>query len=266
MLPEAFLDILNTRNDRGLRINKFIADTGHCSRRQADHLLQEGRVKINGNIASLGDRVKPGMLVEIEGKEYLVSSSESGLETAKLHKIYLAYHKPKGIVCTCDPREKANILDVIQFPQRIFPIGRLDKDSSGLILLTNDGDIVNRILRAEHQHEKEYLVEVNRPFKNEDRIRMERGLPILGQMTLPCKIKMQAPSSPHFRITLIQGLNRQIRRMCEYLGYEVLSLKRVRIMNVSLGSLKIGEYRFLTPKELAQLESLLHHSYNPKPF
>ena len=222
-------------------INKYISDSGLCSRRQADQLLLAGRVHINGRVAHKGERVQPGDRVTVDGRPV----SGAG------EKLYLALYKPRGIVCTTDRRDPNNITDYVNHPQRIFPIGRLDKDSEGLILLTSDGDIVNRILRATGRHEKEYVVTVDKPLSPRFLERMAKGVPVLGQVTLPCRIWQTGPSS--FRIILVQGLNRQIRRMCEYLGYEVQRLLRVRIMNIRLGKMQPGHWRELTDSELKVL-------------
>lgn len=229
----------------GTRLNKFIADSGYCSRREADRLIEEGKVLIDGRVGVLGDRILPGMRVSVEGH---VVSGESD-------KVYIALNKPKGIVCTADPREPMNVVDYIGFPQRIFPVGRLDKDSEGLLLLTSDGEIVNRILRAAGGHEKEYEVMVDKNVTTEFLQKMSAGVPILDTVTLPCKIRKTGPRS--FNLILIQGLNRQIRRMCEALGYNVVSLKRIRIMNIKLGRLDTGHWRHLTDKELGELFATL---------
>lgn len=253
----SYADILQKREENGIRLNKFIADCGHCSRRQADFLIENGLVEINGEKATMGTRVKVGMQVKVEEKIYTVKEADPQKNSAQIEKIYLAFHKPKGIICTTDLSVKGNIIEALQYPTRIFPIGRLDKDSTGLILLTNDGDIVNRLLRSENKHEKEYEVEVKTSISDETLNKMQQGLYLheLEQTTLPCKIKRL--SKTKFRIVLVQGLNRQIRRMCEAVGAEVKTLERIRILNISLGNLKKGEYRKLGFKELAQLESLL---------
>lgn len=229
-------------------INKYISDSGLCSRRQADRLLLEGRVHINGRVAHKGERVQPGDRVMVDGRPV----SGAG------EKVYLALYKPRGIVCTTDRRDPHNITDYVNYPQRIFPIGRLDKDSEGLILLTSDGDIVNRILRATGRHEKEYVVRVDRDISPRFLERMGKGVPVLGQMTLPCSIRQTGPRS--FTIILVQGLNRQIRRMCEYLGYEVQHLKRMRIMNIRLGKMQPGHWRELTDSEMTVLLGSLAES------
>ena len=227
--------------DKGIRINKYISDAGKCSRREADKWIEDGRVRLDGKVATLGDRVLPGMKVEIEGEEIHLSRN---------HK-YIMLNKPVGIVCTCDRTEKANVIDFIDHDRRIYPIGRLDKDSEGLLLLTSDGDIVNKILRAEERHEKEYDVIVDKPITNEFLRSMAGGVRILGTTTLPCKLRKTGERS--FTIILTQGLNRQIRRMCEALGYHVRALRRTRIMFMRLGNLKLGQWRNLTPSELQEL-------------
>lgn len=232
---------------KGTRINKYIAASGFCSRREADKLIEEGKVYIDGQLADLGSRVIEGQEVTIDGKPLTMKDSH----------VYLALNKPLGITCTTDQRDVDNIVDFLNYPTRVFPIGRLDKNSSGLILLTDDGDIVNRLLRAENGHEKEYLVTVDKPYDDEFLKRMSGGLPILGQMTLPCTVKKTGNRS--FKIILKQGLNRQIRRMCDYLGYKVVKLRRVRIMNIELGDLPVGHYRPLTNHEKKILFDLLNY-------
>jgi len=227
--------------DKGVRINRFIADAGKCSRREADRWIEDGRVTINGRIASIGDRVLPGMRVEVDGEP---------IKLSRTHK-YIMLNKPEGIVCTCDPNEEHNVVKFIDHDRRIYPIGRLDKDSSGLLLMTSDGDIVNRILRAEGKHEKEYNVTVDKPITPEFVKKMSSGVQILGTTTLPCKVTRTSERT--FTIILTQGLNRQIRRMCEVLGYNVRKLNRVRIMHLRLGNLKVGQWRNLTPTEMAEL-------------
>lgn len=227
--------------DRSISINKFIASTGLCSRRGADKLLDAGRVTLNGEVARKGNRVEAGDEVTVDGKSL----------TEKPAAVYLALHKPAGITCTTDQRDKSNIIDFVNYPERIFPIGRLDKPSTGLILLTNDGDIVNKILRVENAHDKEYIVTVDKPINREFIKRMSGGLPILDTVTKRCEVEKLGKH--RFRIILTQGLNRQIRRMCEYLGYEVRTLKRIRIMNVRLDDLPVGEWRELREDELEVL-------------
>lgn len=233
-----------------VRLNKAIGDTGYCSRRQADELIDKGVVTINGTVATLGDRVMPGDEIRIHGKK-LVDTSET---------VYIAFNKPVGITCTGNPKVKDNVIDYINHEERIFYIGRLDKPSEGLLLLTNDGDIVNKILRAGNEHEKEYVVFVDKPITQSFLRQMRNGVPILDTVTKKCKVEQQSRYS--FKITLIQGLNRQIRRMCDYLGYEVVSLKRIRVMNIELGELPVGRWRNLTPEELRTLKNALQDSDN----
>lgn len=228
-----------------ISLNKFISSTGICSRREADKWIEAGRVKINGAIAKKGNRVTTADKVTIDGQPLL----------SKPKSIYIALHKPPGITCTTDLKDKDNIIDFVGHPQRIFPIGRLDKASSGLILLTNDGDIVNQILRVENNHEKEYIVKVDRPITHGFLTKMSKGIPILGTVTKSCQL--EKISKVVFKIILTQGLNRQIRRMCEFLNYKVISLKRVRIMNIQLGKLKVGQWRNLTKEELENLQQQL---------
>ncbi|TCO07193.1 23S rRNA pseudouridine(2604) synthase RluF [Natronoflexus pectinivorans] len=232
-----------------VRINKYLSETGFCSRRKADELIEAGKVTINGKVPEKGTKVNPDDEVRVNGK--LIADS------GKKH-VYIAFNKPIGIVCTTDTkREKNNIVDFIKHPQRIFPIGRLDKPSQGLILLTSDGDIVNKILRARNNHEKEYVVTVNKPITREFLRRMSEGVPILDTITRKCYVEQI--NSQSFKIILTQGLNRQIRRMCEYLGYNVTALKRVRIMNIHL-DLPVGKWRNLTAKELNELNRLVSDS------
>lgn len=232
-----------------VRINKYLSQLGFCSRREADKLIDQGRITINDKVPEMGTKVTTGDVVKVDGKP--VSKKE-----LKEPNVYLAFNKPVGIVCTTDTRvEKNNIIDFINYPKRIFPIGRLDKPSEGLIFLTNDGDIVNKILRARHNHEKEYVVSVNKPITKDFIQKMSSGIPILGTVTKKCVVEKL--DEHVFRIVLVQGLNRQIRRMCEYLGYGVTSLKRVRIMNIQL-DLPTGEWREFTPEELKELRQLLN--------
>ena len=232
------------------RINKYLSEVGFCSRRRADKLIVEGKVKINGKIPEIGTKVKDEDQVEVEGQRIERSTKQKN--------IYLAFNKPVGIVCTTDREvEPNNIIDFIKYPKRVFPIGRLDKFSEGLIFLTNDGDIVNKILRARNNHEKEYIVSVNRPINKEFIQAMSNGVEIIGTKTKNCFVKKLGPKK--FKIILTQGLNRQIRRMCESLGYRVQSLKRIRIMNIKL-DLPIGKYRELSKEELAELNRLLKNS------
>jgi 23S rRNA pseudouridine2604 synthase len=233
-----------------ISLNKFISQTGMCSRRQADKLIDEGRVLLNGEIARTGNRVAAGDEVKVDGK--IIRQKD------KPELIYIALHKPPGIICTTDRSIKNNIVDFVGHPRRIFPIGRLDKPSEGFILLTNDGDIVNKILRAAHAHEKEYIVHVDKKITSSFVKKMASGVPILDTVTLPCFVEKRQPHT--FRIVLTQGLNRQIRRMCEYLGYQVTGLKRVRIMNIFLGDLKKGKWRPLTDGEITELKRQLRDS------
>jgi len=232
------------------RINKYLSEVGYCSRRRADRLIEEGKVTINGKIPEIGTKVKDGDQVEVEGQRIQKSTKQK--------KIYIAFNKPVGIVCTTDRGlEPNNIIDFIKYSKRIFPIGRLDKSSEGLIFLTNDGDIVNKILRARNNHEKEYIVGVNRPITREFIQNMSNGVEILGTKTKNCFVKQLEPKK--FKIILTQGLNRQIRRMCDALGYRVQSLKRVRIMNIKL-DVPTGKYREFTKEELLELNKLLVNS------
>lgn len=231
----------------GIRLNKYLGDAGVCSRREADRLIEEGVIAVDGTTASVGTRVLPGQSVTMRGKAVSL--------TKKDDKVVLAFHKPRGVECTSDRSNPDNIIDYIKYNKRIYTIGRLDKNSSGLILLTNDGDLANKIAKAGENHEKEYLVRVDKPLTKEFLYRMANGLPILGKKTAPCRV--QQIGECFFRIVLIQGMNRQIRRMCEYLEYRVVALKRVRVMNILLGELPSGEYREVTPKELAELRKML---------
>lgn len=233
----------------GTRINKYLSEAGHCSRRAADTLITQDRVTINGKIPEMGTKVQPGDKVMVDDKV---------IGTKLENPVYLAFNKPIGIVCTTDSaREKANIVDFINYPERIFPIGRLDKPSEGLIFLTNDGDIVNKILRARNNHEKEYLVTVDQPITPRFIKKMAGGIPILDTLTRKCEIRQTGRFT--FKIILTQGLNRQIRRMCEFLGYEVTRLKRIRIMNVQL-DLPVGKWRDLTQAELDEINNLVSDS------
>lgn len=228
-----------------VRINKYLSEIGFCSRRTADRLIEQSRIKINGKIPEKGTKISPSDEVRVDNK--LVSK-----QTEK--HVYIAFNKPVGIVCTTDTRvEKDNIIDFINYPQRIFPIGRLDKPSEGLIFLTSDGDIVNKILRARNNHEKEYVVTVDRPVTADFINKMANGVPVLETITKKCKVKQS--NKFEFRIILTQGLNRQIRRMCEYFNYNVQKLKRVRIMNVKL-DVPVGKWRHLTKKELKEIDRL----------
>jgi len=230
------------------RLNKAIGDSGFCSRRQADAYIEQGVVTINGNVATLGDRVMPGDEIRVNGER--IEENEND--------VYIAFNKPVGITCTGNPKVKDNVIDYINHKERIFYIGRLDKPSEGLLLLTNDGDIVNKILRASNEHEKEYVVYVDKPITQQFLRQMRNGVPILDTVTKKCEVEQLSRYS--FRIILIQGLNRQIRRMCNYLGYEVESLKRIRVMNIELGDLPIGKWRNLTPEELLRLKNATSHS------
>ena len=232
-----------------IRINKYLTEAGYCSRRAADKLITDGRVTINGKIPELGTKITIKDTVEIDGNKISLPVEKP---------IYIALNKPVGIVCTTDrSREKDNIIDFVNYPSRIFPIGRLDKPSEGLILLTNDGDIVNKILRAKNNHEKEYIVTVNKSMSKKFIESMRSGVPILDTVTRQCQV--EKISDKVFKIILTQGLNRQIRRMCEHLGYEVTKLRRVRIMNIKLDT-KVGEWRNLMASELLDLNTLLQNS------
>lgn len=234
----------------GIRINKFLSEAGVCSRREADRQVENGNVTIDGKIAVMGDRIFDGQKVCFMGKEV----------TLEEEKILLAVHKPAGIVCTAEKREKNNIVDFIHYPKRIYPVGRLDKDSTGLILMTNQGELVNKIMRAGNMHEKEYIVTVNKPVTDAFLRGMSGGVPLveLGVTTRKCKVERLGKRK--FKIILTQGYNRQIRRMCEYFGYRVEELQRVRIMNIHLGDLAPGTYRKLTTKEYTELMHMLAHS------
>jgi 23S rRNA pseudouridine2604 synthase len=236
-------------DSQGTRINKYLSEVGFCSRRAADTLIEEGRVTINGKVPEMGTKIFPGDEIRVNGK--LITEP-------KEEHVYIAFNKPIGIVSTTDTKaEKDNIIDYIKHPKRIFPIGRLDKPSEGLILLTSDGDIVNKILRAGNNHEKEYIVTVDRIITSDFIKKMSNGIPILGTITRKCEVKPLGKYK--FKIILTEGLNRQIRRMCEYLGYEVTKLKRIRIMNIPL-DLPIGKWRDLTETEMAEINRLLAHS------
>ena len=232
-------------NEDSISLNKYISSTGICSRREADRWIEDGRVKLNGVVARKGNRVVSNDEVLIDNQPLI----------DKPKPIYLVLNKPPGITCTTDQNEPDNIIDFVNYPQRIFPIGRLDKASSGLILLTNDGDIVNQILREENNHEKEYVVTVHKPVTKDFIEGMQQGVPILGTKTKPCFAKQIGKSA--FKIILTQGLNRQIRRMCEFFDYRVITLKRIRVMNIELQGLKVGKWRNLTKDELRQLKRQL---------
>jgi 23S rRNA pseudouridine2604 synthase len=232
-----------------LRINKFLSQAGFCSRREADKFILDERVTINGIVAKMGEKIGPNDDVSVDGERISKKPNK---------KIYIILNKPKGIVCTTDSGvEKNNIIDYINHPKRIFPIGRLDKTSEGLIFLTNDGDIVNKILRAKNKHEKEYHVTVDKPITHEFIQQMSKGVPILNTVTRPCEIKRI--KDYEFKIILTQGLNRQIRRMCEYLGYRVKKLKRIRIMNIKL-DIPLGEWRYFNDQEFSDLKEMLSKS------
>ncbi len=227
-----------------VRINKYLSESGFCSRREADRLIEQGKVKINGELALIGSKVTESDLVTVSGK----------LIKHQVPMVYLAFNKPIGVVSTTDPAIKHNIIDYMKYPERIFHIGRLDKDSEGLILMTNDGDIVNEILRTENNHEKEYVVEVDKKLSPDFCDKMSHGVPILGTVTKPCKVERL--SDRRFKIILTEGMNRQIRRMCDVFGYQVKSLKRIRVMNIKL-DIPVGHYRDLTEKEKTELFNLL---------
>ncbi|MBM7708342.1 pseudouridine synthase [Enterococcus lemanii] len=234
-----------------MRVNKFISEAGKASRRGADKLVEEGRVTINGKKAKIGSQVNPGDDVRVDGNQLYVARNN----------VYIALNKPVGITSTTEKGVKGNIVDLVNHPFRVFHIGRLDKDSEGLILLTNDGDIVNEILRSENRHEKEYIVSVDRPITPDFLAKMAKGVKILGQTTLPCEVTQL--SKYEFNIILTQGLNRQIRRMCEELGYNVVRLQRIRIMNIQLGNnLPVGQWRYLSKKEKSELFNEL--DYEPR--
>ena len=234
------------KEEQSTRINKYLSEVGYCSRRAADKLINEGRVTINGIVPEMGTKITASDEIRVDGE--LVSKP-------KEKPVYLAFNKPIGIVCTTDTRvEKDNIIDYINYPKRIFPIGRLDKPSEGLIFLTNDGDIVNKILRARNNHEKEYLVTVNKPINKNFIHKMSNGVPILDTVTRKCYVEQVGKNK--FKIILTQGLNRQIRRMCEYLDYRVIKLKRTRIMNVSL-DIPVGKWRNLTENEVKEINRLV---------
>jgi 23S rRNA pseudouridine2604 synthase len=227
-------------------LNKYISGSGFCSRREADNYIEQCRVTINGKDAHKGNRVKEGDIVAIDGEP---------IKKKKQTAVYLALNKPKGVTCTTDQKDKTNIIDYVNFKTRIFPIGRLDKRSEGLIFLTNDGDIVNKILRAGNKHEKEYIVMVDKPITIDFINKMRNGVKILGGVTQKCFVKQEGDN--RFKIILTQGLNRQIRRMCEALEYNVISLKRVRIMNMTLNNLPPGKWRYFTPAEVDSIQQML---------
>jgi 23S rRNA pseudouridine2604 synthase len=229
-------------------LNKYISETGFCSRREADLYIEQGRVTINGREAIKGNRVRENDVVHVDGEPLKKKKSA----------VYILLNKPKGITCTTDQKDKTNIIDYLNYKSRIFPIGRLDKRSQGLIFLTNDGDIVNKILRAGNNHEKEYIVTTDKPVTLEFIQKMRSGVRIPGAVTKPCFVKQEGPN--RFRIILVQGLNRQIRRMCEALGYNVESLTRIRIMNITLNGLQAGKWRYFTPAEIATITSMVASS------
>ena len=232
-----------------IRINKYLSEVGYCSRREADKLIEQGRVMVNGKVPEMGTKVTFNDTIKVDGEPI-------GKPQKKF--VYMAFHKPVGIVCTTDTRvEKNNIVDFINYSKRIFPIGRLDKASEGLIFMTNDGDIVNKILRAKNHHEKEYIVTVNKPITDDFIQKMGNGVPILNTITRKCKVKQLGEKQ--FNIILTQGLNRQIRRMCEVLGYRVRKLKRIRIMNINL-DVPVGKWRYFSQSELQELNQLLSGS------
>ena len=237
------------------RLNKFISESGFCSRRDADKYIEQGSVQLNGQRAEVGTKVMPGDIVKVKGKLIKPANKEA--------YVVLALNKPVGVVSTTDSAERANIVNHVRYKERIFPIGRLDKDSQGLIFLTNDGDLVNKVLRAGNNHEKEYVVRVDKPITDEFIQGMRAGVPILGTVTKKCKVTKE--SRLEFRITLVQGLNRQIRRMCQHFDYEVKKLERVRIMNVDLRGLKTGAWRELTKDELNTLLKSVEHSSKEAP-
>lgn len=245
LFSPTFADMDNER----VSLNKYISSSGFCSRREADKLIEQARVTINGELVVSAVAVYPGDVIEIDGEP---------IHKSKVRPIYIAFNKPVGVTSTTDPKDRSNIIYFINHPRRIFPVGRLDKDSDGLIFLTNDGDIVNKILRASNNHEKEYVVSVDKAVTPEFVKQMGNGVPVLGKMTKKCFVRQEG--SRRFRIILTQGLNRQIRRMCEHLGYKVMSLTRVRIMNVELGNLPVGTWRYLTLPEVNKLNELVAES------
>lgn len=241
---------MQMNSENGTNINKYISDSGVCSRREADKFISAGRVLINNKIAQLGSRVFSTDVVKLDFE----------IVKAPTNQIYIAFNKPVGIICTTEINVKNNIISYINYPKRLFPIGRLDKESEGLIFLTNDGNIVNKILRAGNNHEKEYIVTVNKGITEKFAEKMSNGIPILGTTTKKCKVEIIGSNA--FKIILTQGLNRQIRRMCTYLGFEVRKLKRVRIMNISLKNIQVGEWREFTEKEFDVLSKLIANSSN----
>lgn len=231
-----------------MRLNKYLSDAGVCSRREADRLVEAGRITINGETARMGMQVSDETEICIDGKKIIREEK----------KVLLAFHKPRGIECTANPNVKKNVISYINYPIRIYYIGRLDKDSEGLLLLTNQGELVNKMMRSGNQHEKEYVVTVNKPVTKEFIKKMQDGVSILGTKTRKCRVIQTGEKS--FRIILTQGLNRQIRRMCQYLGYEVKRLKRIRVMNIELGDLPVGSYREVTAQEMKTLQEMIKDS------
>lgn len=231
-----------------MRLNKYLSDAGICSRREADRLVQEGKILVDGKAAVLGMQIEEGQEILVNGKA--VRREEK--------KVLLLFHKPRGIECTANPKIKNNVISYIDYPIRIYYIGRLDKDSEGLLLLTNQGELVNKMMRAGNCHEKEYLVTVDKPVTEDFIKKMSKGVPVLGTVTRKCRVEKTGEKT--FRIILTQGLNRQIRRMCEYLGYRVKRLKRIRVMNLELGDLPVGQYREAEKKEQEDLKSLIRDS------
>ncbi len=244
----------NESTGKPVRLNKFLSEAGVCSRREADRLIEAGRVMVDGHKALMGERVLEDQSVEVDGRAV----------SGKPRQIILAVNKPKGIVCTTSEKEKDNIVDFLDYPERIYPAGRLDKDSEGLILMTNDGNLMNEILKARNYHEKEYIVEVNKPIRGDFLKKMSEGVELveLDTTTRPCKVERSGRFA--FHIVLTQGLNRQIRRMCEALGYRVRSLKRIRVMNIELGDLEIGHWRELTDAEIRKLEEMTRRRTHEK--
>lgn len=238
---------------QGMRLNKYLSDAGVCSRRQADKYIEEGKVSIDGHTAVMGEKVFPGQKVLCCGKP---------AERSSEGKVLLAFNKPKGVVCTTSSRDKNNIVDFIGYEKRIYPIGRLDKDSEGLILLTNEGELSDQILRGSNYHEKEYVVTLNKDISDADLQKLREGVPILDTVTRPCRVYRLR--SNIFRMILTQGINRQIRRMCEYLGYRVVYLKRIRIMNIMIDDIPKGEYREVTPEEWKELKQMLNDKQQEK--
>lgn len=238
-----------------IRLNKYLSEAGICSRREADRLIQAGKVQIDGKTAVMGMKIGSFDTMICDGKQV------SGSAKALIEPVLLVVHKPVGIVCTTSDKDRAeNIVEFLNYPARVYPIGRLDKDSEGLLLMTNQGDLVNRMMRSGNAHEKEYLVTVDKPVTRDMILAMGAGVPILDTVTQKCRVEVVNPYT--FRIILTQGLNRQIRRMCQYLGYRVVTLKRTRIMNIELGSLKIGDFRKVTPEEYQQLLKSIKDSTN----